>query len=51
MNQQIQPQEQVQPLMVQAMWFMVALRVIMGLAVVADVLYKAIEGIDEPEQK
>lgn len=50
MVEQNQPQEQIQPLMVQAMWFATVVQVIMGIAVVANVLFKVIGEISEARE-
>lgn len=47
MNQEVQPQEQTRALMVQAMWLSTVVSVIVGVAMVANVLLKVIESVSE----
>jgi len=56
MNQQIVPQEQnqpqgqIQPLMVQAMWFSTVATAIMGIAMVVDVISRVVGTVREARE-
>lgn len=47
---QIQPQEQTQALMVQVMWVSTTISIIMGAALIVDVIAKVVGGIRETRE-